>query len=85
MDISQQNLKLRLLLWFAFATASLLAFCVGYSSLFYIVFQVKLKLLTAIWFLCVILAAAILVYDGFRLWPVLGVLFGLIIGPVMVN
>jgi hypothetical protein len=71
MAICQKNAKLRLSLWFAFTSASLITLWIR-----------NFELLAALGILCVILAAAILVYEGLRPWPVLGVLFGLIFGQL---
>ena len=80
MSIERKNLNMRLFLWVAFATASLLTFLVRYSPLFYVGFQ--LKLLNVLGILCVILAAMILVREGFRPWPITGVLLGLVVGQL---
>ncbi len=87
MNVRQKNFKLRLFLWFLFAAVSLLTFLVRYTRLSYIGFE-KLfyfgfhDLLVALGILCVITAAVILVVERFRLWPVLGVIFGLIMGQL---
>ena len=77
MNISQKNIKLSL--WLAFATASLLTLWV--RNIFWNL-GCYFELLAALGILCVILAAAILVREGLRLWVVAGVLFGLIIGQL---
>ncbi|MHB8123840.1 MAG: hypothetical protein ACYDG4_17080 [Desulfuromonadaceae bacterium] len=78
----QMNI-LRLFLWFSFATASLLTFLIRYSPLFYPVYAIfRFKSLPALGISCVILAAIILKYEGLRLRPVLGVVFGLVIGQL---
>jgi hypothetical protein len=42
----------------------------------------RFEMLTAIGILCVILAVRILAHTGLRLWPLFGVLFGLVVGQL---
>jgi len=71
------NPKSRIVLWGPFVAAVLLSWIVGETARSTRLYYLLLDLLGI---LIVILAVRVLVHTGLKLWPILGVIAGLVIG-----
>jgi hypothetical protein len=82
--------KSRFSVWGPFVAAVLLSWIVGETALSWIVAETPWStseyylLLDLLGILNVILAVRVLVHTGLRLWPILGVLTGLVLGQLRI-